>query len=536
MASVAACSNATTGGNATLESVSNLRLEDLLCSPRAFGLTTASPLQRAICRVSDGESIDDLWKVRDVRDAFGNTRPPEVAPDNLIILAAIRCAKSMIAAAKAIQITQNVDLELNFISAGDEIRIPIVSVDKDKAQAVYSHMLGHIQAKPHLRELLIGEPTSESFWLRHPTGRAIEVCTTPLAKSGSTLVARWLPAVIFDEAPLMASVTDAKRNLDEALGAITGRVLPGGQVLMIGSPWAPFGPIFDLVQEHFGKPSEEYVVIRATGPVMNPVYWTPKRCEQIKKKDPRAYRTNVLAEFADVEDGIFASIEIERATREGPVVRPYVKGHQYRAAMDPAFRGNGWTLTIAECTGTTENGATPTYSIALAQQWIGSKVEPLKANVVLGEMAEILTEYGIDSVTSDQHNVDTIREIAETHGISIVEVTITSENRLEMVENVAALIGDGRLELPPDRQLAGDLKAARKKVTQNGVTLHLPRSGDGRHADYVPCLGLAFVDPPGLPDEPEAAPRDDMERFLDRMRENNTQSHWESMARRVSGG
>ena len=512
-----------------------LRLEDLLCSAKGFGLTTASPLQRAICRASDGESLGQYWQLPEVRTAFGDVRPPEVAPENLIILAAIRCAKSMIAAAKAIQISQNVDLNVPYISAGDEIRIPIVSVDKDKAQAVFSHMLGHIQAKPLLRRLLIGEPTSESFYLRHPSGRAIEVCTTPLAKSGSTLVARWLPAVIFDEAPLMASVSDAKKNLDEALGAITGRVLPGGQVLMIGSPWAPFGPVYDLVMEHFGKPNGEYVIVRAPGPVMNPVYWTPKRCEQISKKDPRAYRTNVLAEFADVEDGIFSSSEIERATRAGPVQRPYVKGHHYRASMDPAFRGNGWTLTIAECTGTRENGVTPTYSIALATQWIGSKIEPLKANAVLGEMAAILAEYQLDSVTSDQHNVDTIREIAETHGISIVEVTITSENRLEMVENVAALLGDERLELPPDRQLAGDLKAARKRVTQNGVTLHLPRSGDGRHADYVPCLGLAFVDPPGLPDAEEDAPKDDMERYLDKMRERMGENHWEHMARAVSG-
>jgi len=512
-----------------------VRLEDVLCSERAFGLTTASPLQRAICRASDGEPLGKLWELKEIRDAFGGVAPPLVAPENLTILSAIRCAKSMIAAAKAIQISQNVDLDVPYISAGDEIRIPIVSVDKDKAHAVFSHMLGHIQAKPLLRRLLVGEPTAESFYLRHPTGRVIEVCTTPLAKSGSTLVARWLPAVIFDEAPLMASVTDAKKNLDEALAAITGRVLPGGQVLMIGSPWAPFGPIFDLVQEHFGKPTTEHVVVRAPGPVMNPVYWTPKRCAQIAKKDPRAYRTNVLAEFADIEDGIFSSIEIEKATRAGPVVRPYEKGHYYRASMDPAFRGNGWTLTIVECTGTTENGATPKFSVALATQWIGSKIEPLKANVVLGEIAEILTEYGIDSVTSDQHNVDTIREIAETHGIAINEVTITSENRLEMVENVAALIGDERLELPPDRQLAGDLKAARKRVTQNGVTLHLPRSGDGRHADYVPCLGLALVDPPGLPDEPEGPEKDDMERFLDKMREQTSQGHWENVARRVSG-
>lgn len=515
-----------------------VRLEDILCSPRAFGLRTASPLQRAICRASDGESIDDFWKYDEVRAAFGHVKPlVGVSPETLCILAAIRCAKSMIAGGKAIQISQNVDLNVPYISEGDEIRIPIVSVDKDKARAVFSHMIGQILAKPFLRGLLIGEPTAESFWLRHPSGRAIEVCTTPLAKSGATLVARWLPAVIFDEAPLMASVSDAKKNLDEALGAIAGRVLPGGQVLMIGSPWAPFGPVYDLVLEHFGKPSRQCIVVRAPGPAMNPVYWTPKRCERLKATNPVRYRTNVLAEFADMEDGIFASVEIENATRAGPVTRPPVKGHYYVAAMDPAFRGNAWTLVIVECTGVGgPGGVSPLYSIALARQWVGSKTDPLKANAIMGEIAGICAEYEIDTVVSDQHNVDTIAEFADLHGISITEVRIDGQNRLEMVEKVNSILSDGRLELPPDRQMAADMKSARKRVTQNGVTLVLPRSGDGRHADYVPALGLAFVVPPDVPDADEAPEKDELEKHLDRMISQTGKNHWENVARRISGG
>lgn len=515
----------------------HVRLEDLLCSPRAFGLRTASPLQRAICRAMDGEPIDEFWKFPEVRAAFGEVKPPTgQAPDMFLILSAIRCAKSLISAAKAIQISQNIELKQGFVSEGDELRIPIVAPRLAEARAVFSHMVGQIQAKPHLRALMVGEPRDESFWLRHPSGRLIEVTTTPLAKSGSTLVARWLPAVIFDEAPLMASVADAKKNLTEALGAINGRVLPGGQVLLIGSPWAPFGPVFDMVQEHFGKPTNEIVVVRAPGPAMNPVYWTPGRCEKVRKKSPRDYQTNVLAEFADTEDGIFASVEIESATRAGPVVNPPVKGRHYVAAMDPAFRGNAWTLVIIECTGIGgASGVGPTYSVTLSRQWVGSKMEPLKANDVMGEIAEICQEYGIDSVVSDQHNVDTIAEFADLHGLSVTEVVIGAQNRLEMVERVNAILSDGRLELPPDRQMAADMKSARKRVTQNGVTLVLPRSGDGRHADYVPALGLAFVSPPDPPD-PEAAPqRDDLEKHLERMQQAASSNPWEQMSRRISG-
>jgi len=513
-----------------------LELESVLCSPRAFGLRTASPLQRAICRASDGLPIGEYWEYPEVRAAFGGVQPPHVAPNILVILAAIRCAKSMIAAAKAVQISQNVDLNVPYISEGDEIRIPIVSVDKDKARVVFSHMVGQIQSSPHLKKLLIGTPTAESFWLRHPSGRAIEVCTTPLAKSGATLVARWMPAVIFDEAPLMAGVQDARRNLDEALGAIAGRVLPGGQVLMIGSPWAPFGPIFDLVAAHFGKPTKETVIIRAPGPAMNPVYWTKRRCENLRLSNPVRYRTNVLAEFADMEDGIFASVEIEAATRSGPVTREPIAGHHYTAAMDPAFRGNAWTLIVLECTGVGgPGGISPLYSVALARQWIGSKTDPLKATAILAEIADICRQYGVDTVNSDQHNVDTIGEFADVHGLAVNEIRITSENRLEMVERVATILSDSRLELPPDRQLAQDLKAARKRVTQNGVTLVLPRSGDGRHCDYVPSLSLAMLEPPDPPDAADAPELDSLERMRIRLNDRNSSDHWTDLARRISG-
>lgn len=511
-----------------------VRLETLLTSPSAFGLVSATPLQRALCRASDGEPLGDLWSYPEVREAFGNSEPPADSPDWFCILSAIRCGKSLFAAAKAVQISQNVDLSHPWLSVGDEIRIPIVSVRMQEATAVYNHLVRNLLAKPALRKLLIGEPTTDSVTLRHPTGRPIEVTIAPLAKAGAALVARWLPCVIFDEAPLMAGQQDGKKNLDEALDAISGRVLPGGQVMLIGSPWAPFGPIYDLVQDHWGKPSKGVVIARAPGPAMNPIYWTPERCDHIRRTNPGAHRTNVLALFADLEEAIFSSIEVEGAQRKTPV-RPYEQGHHYVAAMDPATRGNAWTLLIVECTGIGgPSGYDPLFSIALAVQWQGSKSAPLKPDAVIQEIAAHLKHYHLDSVVSDQHSVDAIRDIADRHQLRIVERTIRSDNRLEMVERARVVLSEGRLEIPPDRQLVSDILSAKKRVTTNGVTLVLPRSGDGRHADYVPPLGLAFEFPPDLPDPPDLPERDELERIKDRINARQ-ESPMDEAGLRVSG-
>jgi hypothetical protein len=514
----------------------HLPLEWLLTSPKAFSLRTATPLQRALCRASDGLPLGELWDHAEVQAAFGNTKPPEIAPYQFCILSAIRCGKSLFAAAKTIQISQTIDLSHPWISPGDQIRIPIVAPRTKEARAVYSHLVNNILAHESLKALLVGNPTEESFFLRHPSGRSIEVTITPLSKSGASLVACWMAAVIFDEAPLMSGVEDGAKNLDEALGQIAGRVIPGGQVLLIGSPWAPFGPIYDLVAEHQGKPSAEVVIARAPGPAMNPVYWTEKRCRELKKSNPVRYRTNVEAQFADLEESLFSSIEVEAAQRSEPLERPYIQGHYYVASMDPATRGNAWTLLLIECTGPEPGKSGPlTYAVAVARQWVGSKAAPLKPDDVIKEIAGLCKTYGLDTVISDQHSIDAHRDIAARHGLWIVEQVIKSDNRLEMVEEARILVSEKRLELPPDRQFVADLLSARKRVTQNGVTLVLPKSGDGRHADYVPALGLAFTRPPEPPEPANQPELDELDRLKARIEAQQNGDYLEQMALRVSG-
>ena len=287
----------------------------------------------------------------DVRAAFGEAKPPEVPPTIMCVLAGIRGGKSQMAAAKAIQMSQVVNLDVSWVSPGDLIRIPIVSLKKDTALAVYQHVLGTLESSPSLRKLLVGKPTAESIWVRHPSGRPIEIHVSVLGKAGGTLVSRWLAGAIFDECPRMASDDESKKGLEQNMSAITGRILPGCQQWLIGSPWAPFGPAYQIVQDHFGQPSKKTVVVRGKAYWMNPAYWTRERCEELRANDPVAYRTDVECEFCDAEDGIFSSIELDAATRDEPSIIAPVKGQHYVAAMDPATRGNAGPYSSRRATG-----------------------------------------------------------------------------------------------------------------------------------------------------------------------------------------
>jgi len=474
-----------------------MRLEQVFTSRNGFGIETASPLQRAICRAADGEALDELWEAETVRKAFGIQPPVGFVPDTMVVLAAIRTAKSTLAAARAFVSSQTVDL--TGVRNGDEIRIPILSTDKDSARATFTHLAGAIMGSKSLRSRVIGEPTADTIWLRHPLGAPIEIRVTALARYGSTVISRWLAGIIFDEAPRMSGEEDAVLNLTEAMRASAGRILPGGQTWLVGSPYAPLGPVYEMALEHEGRPSKTVVVIRAPGPAMHPGHWTPQRCADLMVKDPKAYQTDVLAEFADPESALFASTMVERSRRTGPDVLPPVQRVNYVACLDTATRNPNWTLVIVGNYGNIAGpgGNQPLLRVALAKQWSPKTTEPLKADTVLGEAAGHLRAYGLDAAYVLPRTVANLYALARRHDVTL---SISEElDALMMTEQLSVPLSHGTLELTPDRGMRNDLVGVRKILTPAGHRLSLPKTGDGRHADYVMPLATCYAHAPKPP-------------------------------------
>ncbi len=473
-------------------------LEGLLTHPEAFALTTASPLQRAICRVADGLPLGDhLATHPDVAAAMGDVSSltPGIRPAELLILSGVRVGKSLLAAALAVRAALTCDL--SGIRPGEPVRVSVVSLTVDLARVVFDHIVGTLVHKPALRKLLVNSPTADSVDVMHPSGHVVEIKVVAGSRAGSSLVARWSAGVIFDEAPRMNGEEDGVVNFDDARRAALGRLLPGAQLVAIGSPWAPRGPVYQMVQEHWQKPSARLVVVRAPAPAMNPNWWTPDRVDKLRQQDEQAYRTDVLGEFSDPESSLFSSGELDRCTRTGgPLVLEREPRHDYRAAMDPGTRGNAWTLAIATLR---RVGGKDISTIVLAKQWQGSKTDPLNPDTVLKDIAADCLRYGLDSVTTDQWSADALRAIADRHKLYLHIETITAPRKVELYESLRARLADGALELPPDPQVRADLLSLRKRVTTNGISIELPRTADGRHADYAPAIALAvekYLSPP----------------------------------------
>lgn len=374
--------------------------------------------------------------------------------------------------------------DVSRLRAGEVPRIPVLSLDKDKAEVVFQHIAGSVMGSPFLREILLEEPLKDSLLLRHPSGRPVEVMVTAGKKSGGAVVSRWLAGIIFDEFPRMDGAGDAVVNYTETRRAAQDRLLPGGQVVNIGSPYAPFGPAFEQVNEYWGKPSKRLVLIKAPAWVMNPVWWTPERVAKSREK-PDVYRTDCLADFATPDEAMLSVELIERATRGEPRVLPAEPGCAYTAAIDPATRGNGWTLIIATRKGKRK-------IIVRAEEWRGSRSEPLNPDVVLQEIAATLEPYRVKTVKTDQYMGDALTALARRHKLALIQIATSSQERAERWLAIRTRLEMGEIEIPPVPALRSDLLHLRKRTTTTGMGVELPETSDGRHCDYAPALMLAL--------------------------------------------
>ena len=464
--------------------IANASLEWKLTDPLAFGLTTATSLQRAICRIADGAPLEGLERDRTVIAALGGVfGASHERPHEVVILSGIRTAKSLMAACAAFHVAVTCDVSM--LRPGEVPRVPVVSLKKDLADVIMSHLVGSMKASPLLAKFLIGDPSGDGLMVRHPSGCPVEICVVAGARAGASLVARWTAGCVFDEFPRMVGEDEGVVNWDEQRRAVVHRILKGGQLWHIGSPWAPYGPAFELVTEHHGKPSSELVVFRAPAPAMNPVWWTPERIADARRKDPDAAKTDIDAEFRSPDEALFSSESIDACLRKTQLTIGREDGCEYYAAMDPATRGNGWTLAVV----TRRAGK---ITIVAAREWIGSRDEPLDPGDVLDEAADIVMGYGITTIHSDQVMGDALRKLANQRGITLAQWTYSGLEKAKRYLGIRTQLEMRNVDMPNVPHLRTDLLHIRKRVTPEGVRIVLPMTSDGRHCDWGPTLMLAL--------------------------------------------
>jgi hypothetical protein len=199
-----------------------------------------------------------------------------------------------------------------------------------------------------------------------------------------------------------------------------------------------------------------------------------------------------MGDFADPEQGLLSPIAVRRCTRETPLELPPIHGSKYCAAIDPSDAGagsNGMTLAIVHREKTRPLVSAPPvvrYLVALTREWRGENLEQ-----IWREIASVCQRYGLTDAWTDQYAAAANTALAGRYGLSLHVDRTSASSKVEDYTNFATHVHTAAVELPPDRQVRSDLLSVRRRTTQTGVTIVLPKSRDGRHADFAPAIVAA---------------------------------------------
>lgn len=169
---------------------------------------------------------------------------------------------------------------------------------------------------------------------------------------------------------------------------------------------------------------------------------------------------------------------------------PYDPAADYVAAMDPAMRGDSWTLTIVG-TWRAAMKEPARYSLVVAKEWRGKKKVPLDPEHVFSEMKPLLRKYNLSSVWQDQHNYDALKSSAMRAGIETMLENSTQSTNVRVHESLKNLMAQEVFDMPNLPSLKADLGNVRMMIGKGGgPRVEMPHAGD-RHCDFAPSLTLA---------------------------------------------
>jgi hypothetical protein len=475
-------------------SLANLTLERVFSQPGLMGVP-ASPLQTAIVRAAAGLPVAGAIDRDTSAKHFGVERLPTERPRRVVLICGIRGGKSTMGVAAAIWACLTADL--SSLPAHEVARYAIIGPAVDAADATYKQLVGYLQSSPARSAVLARDPTESRVVVRRPDGRVVEIVVVAAHRGGLSVRNRWLIGLTLEEVASFGSeATGAAISAEEILRAAETRLLPGCQAWLISSPFGPVGMLHALYQKYFGKPGTT-LVVHAPTRALNPSF-PQSRIDEIARDDPDTAAREYGAEWIDADSSYLPALLVDKAIRDAPLVR---MGTAFAAAMDPATRGNAWTLAVGwseqewipveERVDDFEGNAVAVtrtrVTIAAVWQWVGSKKAPLSPRDVLRQMASLLSPFGVATVYSDQWSIDALADHGRAMGLDIVE----HEGKIDApYARLRAMLQNSLIELPPDPVMRQDLLSIRQRATANGIKVHLPLTSDGRHCDFAPAVAL----------------------------------------------
>lgn len=363
------------------------------------------------------------------------------------------------------------------VAAGELVTIPLLAKDRKQSRLALGYVRGFCKS-PGIAPYVFRGELKETVEFK--TGVTIEIATATFRGSrGYTS-----PTVCCDE---IAYWLDEGSNPDhEIVTAVRGTLgrVPGSLLLVLSSPYAPRGELFEAVERSFGKDDPETLVWMADTVSMNPTYST-RAIARAFKRDP------VVAASEFGSDGMVQFRQARQALVDEDAVRvctvidrrelPPMPGIRYVAFVDAAQgqrSGDAMTLALAHGEGT-----------RAVLDLVREVQPPFDPGAVIRDVfAPLLHAYGIREVQGDRHAVGFVLNEFATMGITFTPSLLSKS---DLFSELLPLVNTARVELLDHSTLRTQLLALERRAVRGGRdSIDHPR---GAHDDVANAAAGALV-------------------------------------------
>lgn len=339
-----------------------------------------------------------------------------------------------------------------YVAPGERPTVMVLASDKDQAHAIFEFARALIQGTPMLADMIERE-TSDEIDLTN--GVTIGVHTS----SYKSVRGRTLAAALCDEVAFWRS--DDSRNPAEAiLRALRPALstIPHAPLICASSTYMQDGALYDAFAKHHGKDASNVMVWKADTLTMNPTFR--------KSVIDEAYASDAAAATAEygsewmVDARAFLPDElIDAAIISDRRSLPRLYGAEHIAFCDPS------------------GGVHDEMVLAVAHQEAGGIVvldrlesvkPPFTPEEVTQRFADILSSYGLSTVTGDRYGAEWVSAMFRKFGISY---QASQQDKSQIYIAAQPLFSQKVVELLDIPKLAGELRRLERRPRSGGRDL-----------------------------------------------------------------
>jgi hypothetical protein len=275
--------------------------------------------------------------------------------------------------------------------------------------------------------------------------------------------------VVIDELAFFTA-TDGRPVDTEMLRAARGRVATtGGKLIILSSPYAQTGALYDLHRKHYGRDDSDVLVWQASAPEMNPTL-PSDYLTRMAQDDPEAYRSEVLGEFRTGLTTLFNPDALAACVAADIRERPPERDVRYGSFIDAASGSGKDAFTFAVAHLDKDRAV-----LDVVRAW----KPPFNPSGVITEVSDLLKRYRLTETTGDRYAPGFVSEHFRANGVAYRH---SERDRSAIYLDLLPAVNAEKVVLLDDAELLRELRGLERRRGTSGRDRvdHRPGSHDDR--------------------------------------------------------